>query len=130
MSSGAYHPQIGSIIRIRDQIYTALYVNQNTLNFLTQCVGLMAILKPYDYSEELEAKIYKELDFFEKNRSVEGKQTRIKRRRRTYTKWFRELNKILWDRKYLENRTYAPETKKDTLFDAKGKEIKKWTETK
>jgi len=122
----AYHPQIGSIIRFRDQIYVALFVRNNIDAFLSECIGLMGILKPGDYSTELEEAILEEQKWFDNNKSIQNLKARKKNRRKTYTKWFRDLNEILWDKKYLENRTYAPETKKDTLF--KEKEVKKWNE--
>jgi len=102
-----YHPQIGSIIRFRDQIYTALYVRNDIKSFLNECIGLMSILKPGDYSAELEEAIRDEQKFFDNNKSIQKDKERKRNRRKKYTQWFRQLNKILWDKKYLENATYG-----------------------
>lgn len=107
MSAG-YHPQIGSIIRIRDQIYTALYVSNDVNSFLNQCLGLMALLKPEDYGEALEKSIVNELAFLSTTKSASKKMYRKNYRAHVYKGWFRDLNKILWEKKYLENEKYQP----------------------
>ena len=107
MSSTGYHPNIGSIIRVRDQIFNALYLEKDIPSFLNQIKGLMALLKPADYSETLKDGVDIELKFFYTNKSRQKKITHLNSYSKKYDEWFKELNKILWEKNYLENQTYG-----------------------
>ena len=96
-------------------------------SFLDQSIGLMALLKPEDYSQEFIENIVKEQEFFDKNQSRQKEINHLRSYRTQYNKWFKELNKILWNGKYLENKTYSPETKRDTLFK-NGNKVIPWNE--
>jgi len=107
LSSTGYHPNIGSIIRVRDQIFTALYVEDNIISFLKQSKGLMFMLKPADRSKELRDSFDDELTFFAVNKSRTRKISHLNSYRKKYDDWFMDINKILWEKNYLENETYG-----------------------
>ena len=67
----------------------------------------MALLKPEDYSQEFIENIVKEQEFFDKNQSRQKEINHLRSYRTQYNKWFKELNKILWEKNYLENQTYG-----------------------
>jgi len=107
MSSSGYHPNIGSIIRVRDQLFKTLYIDDNIPAFLSQAKGLMALLKPVDQDTAFKETIDKEIKFFASNNSRKRRNDHLSSYRKKYDEWFMTLNAILWDKNYLENETYG-----------------------
>lgn len=115
------HPNITSIIRLRDQIATALYelpiTPEHAVNMMA---GLVSILEPKDIEaiKETFQYINEEIKALAEKRSIALKHQRIKLRLPTYKKWFLLINKVLWDKGYLENKKYGIDlSKRDTMFD-------------
>jgi len=107
--TGGIHPNITSIIRIRDQIATALYqlpiAPEDAVN---QMAGLITILEPDDIEEIKDTFQYikEEVTALAKSRSITLKNRRIQLRLPTYKEWFLEINGVLWDKGYLKNDKY------------------------
>ena len=107
--TGSIHPNITSIIRLRDQIATALYTPplapEDAVN---QMGGLISILEPKDIDtlKTTFQSINEETAALAKSRSRSLKTRRIQLRLPVYKDWFLEINKILWTEGYLKNDKY------------------------
>jgi len=121
---GGFHPHIGSIIHTRDTIQNTLYVLKNYKEALLQMEGIFSLLKEDDYKQELREEIENEYEHLIDIKGINQYNSRIKAKRRKYRQWFRDINKILWDKGYLDNSKYGVQTKQDTTFT----DVKPWTE--
>ena len=108
--SSIIHPNITSIIRVRDQIETALYslpiAPEAVVNMMA---GLVSKLEPTDIDEIKDTFKYinEEIEALAKKRSLALKNQRIKLRLHVYKQWFLLINKILWDKDYLKHDKYG-----------------------
>ena len=107
-SKGGYHPRITSINQITLQIFTELFVNKNYESAIDQMSGLIALIKEEDYPAELLKTIEDEYESLLRIKGNRKLSDRKRLKKRTYKKWFRELNSWLWKKKYLENEKYEP----------------------
>ena len=108
--SSIIHPNITSIIRVRDQIETALYslpiAPEAAVNMMA---GLVSKLEPTDIDEIKDTFKYinEEIEALAKKRSLALKNQRIQLRLSVYKNWFLLINKILWDKEYLKYDKYG-----------------------
>jgi len=118
--TGSIHPNITSIIRLRDQIATALYTPPiSPEDAVNQMGGLISILEPKDI-ETLKTtfqSINEETAALAKSRSRSLKTRRIQLRLLVYKDWFLEINKILWTESYLQNKKYGILEKDEVEFE-------------
>ena len=109
MSSHGIHPNINSIIRLRDQIDTALYqlpiAPEDAVNMMA---GLISTLEPKDIETIKDTFQYlnEEVTALAKSRSRILKDRRIRLRLPVYKQWFLKINQTLWEEGYLSNKKY------------------------
>ena len=110
MSSHGIHPNINSIIRLRDQIDAALYqlpiAPEDAVNMMA---GLISTLEPKDIEiiKDTFQYINEETAALAKSHSMTLKNRRIQLRLPTYKAWFLKINQTLWEKGYLENKKYG-----------------------
>lgn len=112
------HPEIGSIIRKRDQIHDMLYLNYDPVKALENMIGLHWELEEKHQDGDYSKKLENELNVLGQAESVNRTEyNKLKsKRKHTYWQWLRELNQTLWENDYLYNKRYgAPELKKDRV---------------
>jgi len=105
MSEGN-HPNISSIIRMRDTINLALYIDINYRQALRQMDGLMRVIEKKDRDKDLHTKIIDELKFYNRSKSISKNKIRIKHQEFKYGDWYMEINDILYEKDYLLNKKY------------------------
>ncbi len=109
------HPEIISIIKKRDDIHHQLYITHNYPAAVEGMLGLMGELKKKDRVDSLFDQIKREVLINENNRSRMENEERSKSNAPEYRDWLVKLNDILWDGKYLENKTYDSPLQPDTV---------------
>ena len=105
MSEGT-HPNISSIIRMRDTINLALYIDINYRQALRQMDGLMRVIEKKDRDNVLHIKIIDELKFYNRSKSLTKNRSRLHVNEFKYGDWYMEINDILYDKEYLLNKKY------------------------
>jgi len=98
---------INSIVKVRDQIGIELYTNRNYQAAISQMIGLISMLKPVDHPQELLTSLMNEDAALETERSITKLAKRLRDRKNIYIVWFLDLNKILWNKKYLVAEGYT-----------------------
>lgn len=84
-------------------------------------IGIIMLLKPEDQEpvKDLLKSLENEYGYYTTSRSSKKISLRKRERRSVYHVWFRELNKTLWDKGYLENAKYEPFKLDDDEVDFK-----------
>ena len=98
---------INSIVKVRNQIGVELYMNRDYQAAISQMIGLICILKPLDQPKDILDSLMNEDTALQAERSITKLATRLRNRKGIYIGWFFDLNKILWNKKYLEAEGYA-----------------------
>lgn len=106
MSQKGHHPNIGSIIKIRDKIGQQLHGEKDPVSALHLMLNLIAIIEEKDRDLNLEKEIYDEIQYYYKTKSIHRKNMRQNRRYNDYNIWFKELNNTLYQGEYLLNKKY------------------------
>ena len=70
-------------------------------------IGLISMLKPVDHPQELLTSLMNEDAALETERSITKLAKRLRDRKNIYIVWFLDLNKILWNKKYLVAEGYT-----------------------
>jgi len=71
-------------------------------------VGIFSLIKTVDYDPKFLDEIENEYEHIIDIKGIKQYSSRIKAKRRKYRQWSRDINKILWDKGYLENEKYQP----------------------
>ena len=113
--SKAIHPEIGSIIRKRDEIHDYLYKGYRPLRALVTMTGLLHEIQRKHRDDELLANILKERIFYERTGSKRQKARYANEMRPQYESYLEQINNILWKHDYLIDKTYMGITPASTL---------------
>ena len=112
------HPEIHSIIKLRDEIQNALYQDQY-IDYLELSLLMVYRLDPKDQKDDKVQNLEKALlTSLEELRNIKGRknpnQTMSLRHEHgktnyeTYRGYFKTLSNILWENQYLVNEKYKP----------------------
>lgn len=115
MMSKAIHPEIGSIIRKRDEIHNYLYNEYRPLTALVTMTGLLYEIQRKHRDDELLANIMKERIVYEKTVSKKQIRRYAHEMRSKYEDYLEQINNILWKYDYLIDKTYMGITPASSL---------------
>lgn len=119
MSNRGAHPEIGSIIRKRDEIHACLYPlkreNYQPLTAIRNMQGLLYELEDKFIEKRLVDALKKEEGIIEEIIDQSVRDKRYSEMRFKYREWFSQVNKILWEGKYLLNQKYGPVVGQDDV---------------
>jgi len=113
--SKAIHPEIGSIIRKRDEIHNYLYNEYRPVKALVTMTGLLYEIQRKHRDDELLANIMKERIVYEGTSSKRQNVRYAHEMRPKYEGYLEQINNILWKHDYLIDKTYMGITPASTL---------------
>jgi len=113
--SKAIYPEIGSIIRKRDEIHNYLYNEYRPLRALVTMTGLLYEIQRKHRDDELLANIMKERIVYERTTSKKQNARYANEMRPKYEDYLEQINNILWKHDYLIDKTYMGITPASTL---------------
>lgn len=104
------HPNITSIIRLRDRISQALYQDQEIKLAVRLMKALIDNLEPEDRHEldAVKKRILIDLQDFKSMGSRNLLAQKVRARTQLYYDWNEQINDLLWKEGYLENAKYEP----------------------
>lgn len=100
------HPEISSLIRLKDQA-RELRIARKYEPLIETLYALMDELKAEDRDKEIHTEMEKEIQTLS-NFTYEGQRKKwLKKYAKKYLEWYRVIIQILWDKHYLENEKYG-----------------------
>jgi len=116
--SKAIHPEISSIINVRNQIREYLrmkhYQPEDALELMAL---LLEEIRREHRDAELLANIQKERIFYAETTSKVQKANQSRKTKIVYEGFLEKINHILWEHDYLLEGTYRPKTRRDNFFE-------------
>lgn len=113
MSQGT-HPEIGSLVRAKDQMWDAL-IRGDYINALARMWAILGDIKKEDDPNNMFETILKEQNLVQSLGDERRRRERISGASTAYRKWGRDIIQILWDKHYLENKKYGPIRKQSRI---------------
>lgn len=113
MSQGT-HPEIGSLIRAKDEMWAHLKRGEY-VNALSDMWAILGDIKKEDDKENMFETILKEQNKIQSLGDERQKRQAIHGASPTYIKWGRTIVQILWVNNYLENKKYGPVRKQSRI---------------
>ncbi len=106
MSTKGSHPEIGSLIRLKDDMWKALEEGNHVLG-LRKMLRILMDIKEADSPKPMREKIRLELIGINSNRFNRKASSRVDRMSRYYWDWGHKVVQILWDKDYLIDDSYG-----------------------
>jgi len=115
--SGGVHPEISSLVRHKDEMWSQLQAGNYTAALETMLVILYDI-ENKDVPQDLVNKVNREITVLERFESNAQHQDRLKKSRPRYWKMAHAVQQVLWAKDYLVNKRYGPIVGEDEVkFD-------------
>ena len=110
------HPEINSLIRKRDMVFSCLYETYNPEKALRLMEGILREIEKKHRPEELIEKIINEREKLRKIENQTQTKSHMSQMVHIYSDWLELLNDVLWEKEYLYNKRYGgPDRKKSKL---------------
>jgi len=108
------HPEIGSLIRHKDEMWAQLRDN-NFSGALETMLLILYDIKKEDVNQTIIDSVNQEISLLEAFENQNQRKKRLIQQRKTYWGWARNIVQILWDKQYLLSQKYGPIVGKDAV---------------